>query len=231
MLASLPIVDLSLSLSLRKQVGVTFDDPVGTGTGRYEGEQLFQAPLGHGSLIPVGGLLRADDYSDSLPPSRTDNRVDVVVGRRARKAQANPSAIAGYSRQLSSLGEQQQNNASTPERRNIAEPQTPHNSVICKPKRDCFGRYRGIQGRNNSCYLDATLFSLFQFTSVFDPLLYRPRRGSDIPEYERVQVRPKLRRDSRGREGEHMCSICDTVFAPPTIEALNLRAHAKIRKF
>lgn len=26
------------------------------------------------------------------------------------------------------------------------------------------GKYKGIQGHNNSCYLDATLFSMFTFT-------------------------------------------------------------------
>ena len=35
------------------------------------------------------------------------------------------------------------------------------------------GKYRGIQGHHNSCYLDATLFSMFAFTSVFDSLLFR----------------------------------------------------------
>ena len=33
------------------------------------------------------------------------------------------------------------------------------------------GMWRGIQGDNNSCYLDATLFSLFAFDSDFDALL------------------------------------------------------------
>lgn len=35
------------------------------------------------------------------------------------------------------------------------------------------GKYRGIQGHHNSCYLDATLFSMFAFTCVFDSLLFR----------------------------------------------------------
>lgn len=35
------------------------------------------------------------------------------------------------------------------------------------------GKNRGIQGHHNSCYLDATLFSMFTFTSVFDNLLFR----------------------------------------------------------
>ncbi|XP_015109435.1 ubiquitin carboxyl-terminal hydrolase CYLD [Diachasma alloeum] len=49
------------------------------------------------------------------------------------------------------------------------------------------GKYRGIQGHHNSCYLDATLFSMFAFTSVFDNLLFRPPNEKDRPQYEEVQ--------------------------------------------
>ena len=49
------------------------------------------------------------------------------------------------------------------------------------------GRNKGIQGHQNSCYLDATLFSMFCFTSVFDSLLYRPRGEKDIARYDEVQ--------------------------------------------
>ncbi|ALC39181.1 CYLD, partial [Drosophila busckii] len=38
---------------------------------------------------------------------------------------------------------------------------------------DLCGKFKGIQGHHNSCYLDATLFSMFTFTSVFDSILYR----------------------------------------------------------
>ncbi|XP_055337442.1 ubiquitin carboxyl-terminal hydrolase CYLD-like [Paramacrobiotus metropolitanus] len=51
----------------------------------------------------------------------------------------------------------------------------------------CSGRKRGIQGHKNSCYLDATLFSMFAFTNVFDEILTRPRRKRDIHGYEEVQ--------------------------------------------
>lgn len=36
------------------------------------------------------------------------------------------------------------------------------------------GKFKGIQGHYNSCYLDATLFAMFTFTCVFDTLLFRP---------------------------------------------------------
>lgn len=49
------------------------------------------------------------------------------------------------------------------------------------------GKFRGIQGHHNSCYLDATLFAMFACTSVFDSLLFRPPSRCDIERYEDVQ--------------------------------------------
>lgn len=53
--------------------------------------------------------------------------------------------------------------------------------------KSALGKSRGIQGHNNSCYLDATLFAMFSSTSLFESLLYRPRTERDIPEYDQVQ--------------------------------------------
>ncbi|XP_070500451.1 uncharacterized protein CYLD [Chironomus tepperi] len=49
------------------------------------------------------------------------------------------------------------------------------------------GKFKGIQGHHNSCYLDATLFAMFTFTSVFDSILFRPRDSDDHEQYEEVQ--------------------------------------------
>lgn len=49
------------------------------------------------------------------------------------------------------------------------------------------GQMRGLQGHHNSCYLDATLFSMFAFTSVFDTLLHRYKKNDDLEEYDKVQ--------------------------------------------
>ncbi|XP_055933266.1 ubiquitin carboxyl-terminal hydrolase CYLD-like isoform X4 [Argiope bruennichi] len=43
-------------------VGVEFDNPVGTGTGKYNDHQLFEAKLNHASLVPIIGLMKADDF-------------------------------------------------------------------------------------------------------------------------------------------------------------------------
>ena len=52
---------------------------------------------------------------------------------------------------------------------------------------DVVGKNVGIQGHKNSCYLDATLFSMFSFTSVFNNLLDRPRKEKDMAIYDEVQ--------------------------------------------
>lgn len=43
-------------------VGVEFDRPVGSGTGRYKDERLFFTKHGHAGLLPVDGLIKAEDY-------------------------------------------------------------------------------------------------------------------------------------------------------------------------
>ena len=50
------------------------------------------------------------------------------------------------------------------------------------------GTMRGLQGHHNSCYLDATLYSMFAFSSVFDTLLHRQKRPDDLDDYDEVQV-------------------------------------------
>ncbi|XP_038066495.1 uncharacterized protein LOC119736553 [Patiria miniata] len=49
------------------------------------------------------------------------------------------------------------------------------------------GMEKGIQGYQNSCYLDSTLFSMFAYNGVFDPLLRRTQGLGDLQEYEKVQ--------------------------------------------
>ena len=50
------------------------------------------------------------------------------------------------------------------------------------------GIMRGLQGHHNSCYLDATLYSMFAFSCVFDTLLHRQRKDGDLPQYDDVQL-------------------------------------------
>ncbi|TMW42367.1 hypothetical protein DOY81_012553, partial [Sarcophaga bullata] len=50
------------------------------------------------------------------------------------------------------------------------------------------GKFKGIQGHHNSCYLDVTLFSMYAFTPVFDAILYRAPEPDDISQYTEVQT-------------------------------------------
>ncbi|KAK2146631.1 hypothetical protein LSH36_593g00005 [Paralvinella palmiformis] len=47
---------------IREHAGVEFDNPIGNGTGRYRGKQLFNCEKNHASLVPIAGLMLADDY-------------------------------------------------------------------------------------------------------------------------------------------------------------------------
>jgi hypothetical protein len=56
-----------------------------------------------------------------------------------------------------------------------------------------FGKNRGLQGNKDSCYLDTLLMAMFAFTSVFDFLLYRPKRDYDIKKY--IEIQETLKND------------------------------------
>ena len=53
--------------------------------------------------------------------------------------------------------------------------------------RQICGKHHGIQGHHNSCYLDATLFCMFYFTTVFDFIFNRQPKPGDLKEYPEVQ--------------------------------------------
>lgn len=58
-------------------VGVEFDNPCGTGTGRYKKEVLFRTEPGHASLIPMEGLMREDVFygrsESEVPTAATES--------------------------------------------------------------------------------------------------------------------------------------------------------------
>uniref|UniRef100_A0A0N5C3H1 ubiquitinyl hydrolase 1 n=1 Tax=Strongyloides papillosus TaxID=174720 RepID=A0A0N5C3H1_STREA len=50
------------------------------------------------------------------------------------------------------------------------------------------GRFKGIQGHNNSCYLDATLYSMFLQSTEFDSIILEKKKTpDDIKEFNEVQ--------------------------------------------
>ncbi|KAL8585752.1 hypothetical protein ACOMHN_040534 [Nucella lapillus] len=64
--------------------GVEFDNPIGTGSGKYKSQRLFYAKLGHASLVPLCGLVREEDFycSDQGEPS------DQTTGHRTSQDKA-----------------------------------------------------------------------------------------------------------------------------------------------
>ena len=52
--------------------GVEFVNPVGSGTGLYNDQQLFEARMNHASLVPVIGLMKAEDFGgvDGQAPTK-----------------------------------------------------------------------------------------------------------------------------------------------------------------
>ncbi|XP_072051858.1 uncharacterized protein [Amphiura filiformis] len=50
------------------------------------------------------------------------------------------------------------------------------------------GRKKGIQGDQNSCYLDTTLYSMYAYSNIFDDILHRKGTHKDLTEYESVQT-------------------------------------------
>ncbi|XP_071482472.1 uncharacterized protein, partial [Diadema antillarum] len=53
--------------------------------------------------------------------------------------------------------------------------------------RGSVGRNKGIQGDQNSCYLDVTLYSMFSFNETFDRMLLRDGDAADLPQFRAIQ--------------------------------------------
>lgn len=137
--------------------GVYFDNPVGSGTGVYQDYQLFEAPLNHASLVPVIGLLKAEDLLSN----------DEIDHKPSLSSPSSPTIKSSSSIIL--------NNSSS------------SNDLALENMKCLCGKGKGIQGHNNSCYLDATLFAMFSRVTIFESLLYRPQNFQDISEYSEVQ--------------------------------------------
>ena len=61
--------------------GVDFDNPVGSGTGLYNDHQLFEARMNHASLVPVIGLMKAEDFDGNDTRDSSSPELKVSKGR------------------------------------------------------------------------------------------------------------------------------------------------------
>ena len=78
------------------------DNPIGTGDGTFQNRRLFQCQPGHASLVPVSGLLRAEDFREQQQPfrSRKNSAVAtaaVAAATAAIAAAVNPLPMRSYS--------------------------------------------------------------------------------------------------------------------------------------
>ncbi|CAD5117046.1 DgyrCDS5871 [Dimorphilus gyrociliatus] len=71
-------------------VGVDFDNPIGTGTGKYKDQQLFKTAVNHASLIPIMGLMRVSELGLPDPkytPKNIPSRVSATIPRTRQNTQ------------------------------------------------------------------------------------------------------------------------------------------------
>jgi len=72
------------------------------------------------------------------------------------------------------------------------------------------GMNKGLQGRNNSCYLDSLLFSLLFSTKRFDYSLLVPKpEDSSIATSLREILREDIAHKLRSKSSKHFCSFED----------------------
>ncbi|XP_076448726.1 uncharacterized protein LOC143285379 [Babylonia areolata] len=60
--------------------GVEFDNPIGTGTGKYKQHRLFYARHGHASLVPLYGLIKEEDFHSTHTKS-SESQLPTPPGR------------------------------------------------------------------------------------------------------------------------------------------------------
>ena len=149
--------------------------------GWHQGTELFECPEGKGVFLPFTHFQPDRRFEPTVPKSLATQITSTIA---VDISEPTPPAINELSTGPSYVT-------------------TPHNGDLDFGGIECpavsgfeppihdfgklFGRNRGIQGHQNSCYLDATLFAMFSFTSIFDCMLYRPANKDDIPEYGDVQ--------------------------------------------
>lgn len=87
--------------------GVEFENPVGSGTGLYNEQQLFEAHMNHASLVPVIGLMKAEDFGGEsqkpTKPSRSRSTRPVRPGSRDLLTCTSPVSVQSLQQQMSEL--------------------------------------------------------------------------------------------------------------------------------
>ncbi|XP_055546306.1 ubiquitin carboxyl-terminal hydrolase CYLD isoform X2 [Wyeomyia smithii] len=156
------------SSNMRVMVGVELEDEpdnssVEATDGVYNGIRLFRCPSNRAIFVHPSQCNRDRRFQDFGPTSQTQPKIVSTSSHSENNmfGKVDCPIVQGSVAPLKIL-------------------QPGELEAIC-------GKFKGIQGHHNSCYLDATLFAMFTFTGVFDSLLFRPREPEDNPQYEDVQ--------------------------------------------
>ena len=170
-------------------VGVEFDNPVGSGTGRYQSRTLFTAKRHHASLVPILGLMKESDLagvplrrhvplnvcadsarSDSCERGTTcdqhNTRAFSDVNRLPDVVKRKPSGQSECQSEVSVIELDVATTFSSVDRKGqVLPPSVADADVLC-----CVNR--GIQSHSDTCSLEAIVFVLFAFYSYFDKELF-----------------------------------------------------------
>ena len=172
-------------------VGVEFDNPVGSGTGRYRSQTLFTARRRHASLVPIMGLMKESDFdrfSSSWKPSSTSERSDTHQGMSANPSNTYMMGVSSDIQPLPDVVKQNQaaqflqtegqngvldiqtdsaftSLSSVDHKGSVLPPSVADADVLCNVN-------RGIQSYSDTCALEVIIFVLFAFYSFFDEQLF-----------------------------------------------------------
>jgi len=191
-------------------VGVEFDNPVGSGTGRYRSQTLFSAIRRHASLVPIMGLIKETDlggfpFSQQLPSvvSVDSDKSDIHEARSDDRGNTHMTTISADIHPLPDIVKQNQTAQSlNPESQNglpvvQLDAATSLSSVDCKgcvlppsiADADMLCSVnRGIQSYSDTCVLEAIVFVLFAFYSYFDKQLFAKPSDNLVGEVKTILV-------------------------------------------
>ncbi|XP_050084836.1 uncharacterized protein LOC126570840 isoform X2 [Anopheles aquasalis] len=156
----------------RLMVGVELEDePIDptleTTNGTYNGVRLFKCPANRAIFVHTSQCSHDRRFQDIPPMSPCTSRATQASGTSKT---SNDTTMFGK--------------VDCP----VVKGRVPPLKILkLEELEEICGKFKGIQGHHNSCYLDATLFAMFTFTSVFDSLLFRPKEPEDNPQYDEVQ--------------------------------------------
>jgi len=181
-------------------VGVEFDNPVGSGTGRYQSHTLFSARRRHASLVPIMGLLKESDLDgypldqqfqsvscadSNVHPKRSVSVTAEVHHRLPDVVKDSPDAELPDSECKSGMlviHLDTANSSSSVDRKGCVQPPSVADAdMLC-------GLNRGVQPYSGTCALEAIVFALFAFCSYFDEQLFAEQTGNLVGDMKNILV-------------------------------------------